>query len=690
MHSRYLISCAALAAALSPAAQAEEPSMLEDVVVTAPRSEEPLTVRTDPKAPQQPIPAHDGAEYLKTIPGFSAVRKSGTDGEPVLRGMIGSRIGILLDGQQIYGGCGGRMDPPTAYVFPESYDRVTVLKGPEHVTHGPGFSAGTVMFERNVDRFTAPGWKFNGSLTAGSFGRNDQVADIRGGNPDFYVQGAATRTHANDYKDGAGRTIPSFYTRWSEQAAFGLTPNDDTRAEISAIRSNGQAAYADRTMDGSKFARDNVALRFDKKNLTPLFEKVETQVYDNYVDHVMDNYSLRPNTGSKMAMNVDHRVTGGRFATTLRLDELTKLNVGADSKRDLHSYRDSTMGLTTAAAATASYLSKARIEDMRFYQVGVFAELSRYLESGNKLVGGLRVDEHRATDGRYCRGIPDAAGTGCALPIFRMSDTRGMTDKKILKSGFVRYEGTAGGGTWYAGLGHSERFADYWERQGSDPATGKSVFMNVKPEKLTQLDVGTNWNTESWSGSISGFYGKIADYILIKVTNPPPYNVATRNIDATTFGLESSLAYKVSGTWKTSAALAYVRGDNNTDQKPLALQPPLELRLGAEYNDQVYSFGVLWRIVAQQNRYDANSGSIVLSSVDRGRSPGFSVFSLNGGWRPSKAVLVTAGIDNIFNKVYAEHLSQTGAPFVGYSVPNGERIHEPGRNLWLKVNLKLD
>ena len=40
-------------------------------------------------------------------------------GDPVFRGMAGSRLGILLDGQEVLGGCGGRMDPPTAYIYPK-------------------------------------------------------------------------------------------------------------------------------------------------------------------------------------------------------------------------------------------------------------------------------------------------------------------------------------------------------------------------------------------------------------------------------------------------------------------------------------------------------------------------------------------------------------------------------------------
>jgi iron complex outermembrane receptor protein len=126
-----VITCASALAAHSGAVRAADP--LDEIVVTAARMHAPLLVVTDPQAPRQPLPAHDGADYLKTIPGFSVIRKGGTDGDPVFRGMAASRVNILLDGEQVLGGCGMRMDPPTAYVFPEAYDRIVVIKGPQTV-----------------------------------------------------------------------------------------------------------------------------------------------------------------------------------------------------------------------------------------------------------------------------------------------------------------------------------------------------------------------------------------------------------------------------------------------------------------------------------------------------------------------------------------------------------------------------
>lgn len=671
-----------LAALLASAlVQAAEPSMLEDVVVTAPRSEEPLTVKTNPKKPRQPVPAHDGADYLKTIPGFSVIRKGGTDGDPVLRGMSGSRVGILLDGQQIYGGCGGRMDPPTAYVFPDAYDRITVLKGPQTVLYGPGNSAGTVLFER-INKREPAGVKANGALMVGSFGRNDEMAEARMGSESAYVRVGGTRTQSGDYSDGNGVKYNSRYMRQSLNGAIGWTPDENTLLELSLGQSNGHAAYADRTMDGSKFDRTNYALKFAKTNLSPLVKKVEAQWYYNYVDHVMDNYSLRTNTGMKSAMNPDRTTTGGRVAATLSFSELTEATLGLDMKHDIHTGRMA-MGKATAALATSTYLAAARVTDMEFNQYGVFGEATHYLAQDSKVVGGLRFDMHKAVDSRACVG-------GWMCPgMAPVNDTKGAVDRKTLPSGFARYEGGIldGAGTAYAGFGHAERFPDYWERLERDPTTLKSAFLTTRPEKTDQLDVGMNWKTGAWSGSVAGFYGKVTDYILIRWLPAP---TLTRNINATTMGAEADVSYRVTDSWKVDATLAYVHATNDTDNKPLAQQPPLEVRLGANYDDKVYSFGVLSRLVAAQNRFDTGSGNIVMNGQDRGRTGGFGVLSLNAGWKPSKIVQLTAGVDNLLNKVYSENLNGAGAAAPGYLNPLNVRINEPGRNLWVKANITFD
>ena len=80
MPSRRALACA-LAVALFPVAALAEISatdppaadrddaakILDRVVVTA-SPVQPLTFETDPKLPRQPVPASDGADYLKPFP----------------------------------------------------------------------------------------------------------------------------------------------------------------------------------------------------------------------------------------------------------------------------------------------------------------------------------------------------------------------------------------------------------------------------------------------------------------------------------------------------------------------------------------------------------------------------------------------------------------------------------------------
>lgn len=99
------------------------------MVVTAPAST-PLEVVTSPKRPRQPVPASDGSDYLKTIPGFSQIRAGSTNGDPVFRGMFGSRLRILTNNGEMLGACPARMDAPSSYISPESFDLLKLTQGP--------------------------------------------------------------------------------------------------------------------------------------------------------------------------------------------------------------------------------------------------------------------------------------------------------------------------------------------------------------------------------------------------------------------------------------------------------------------------------------------------------------------------------------------------------------------------------
>ncbi|MET4727127.1 iron complex outermembrane receptor protein [Lysobacter enzymogenes] len=675
------LSCAIAPALFSPAAFAADPASARAaaaatldtvVVIAAPVS--PLTFELDPKLPRQPVPASDGADYLKTVPGFTAIRNGGTNGDPVLRGMFGSRLNLLSNDGSMPGACPARMDNPLSYVSPETYDRLIVVKGPQTVLWGPGASAGTVRFVRRTEPFERPGLRLDGSLLGGSFGRNDQRLDATAGNASGYARLSANRSEADDYDNGDGERVPSSWKKWNADATLGWTPDADTRVELAAGSGDGEARYAGRGMDGSQFKRESYSLRLEKRNLGGALDAIEANAFYNYADHVMDNYSLRePNPMSAMPMpvaaNVDRLTVGGRAAATWRWSAF-ELSAGVDGHKSRHRER-SGMGRDTYRASPWS-------ADVKLSSLGAFAEATWRTGPQARLIYGARLDRARAEDRRATAGM-----MGMANPTF------GDARRETLPSGFVRYErdlaGTRAG--WYAGLGHVERMPDYWElfSPNMGPMGAANAFAGIAPEKSTQLDVGFQYKSERVDAWVSAYVGRIGDYILFTYTPGGmmgPMSQA-RNVDARIHGAEAGADWRPADRWKLGASLAYAWGENRSDGRALPQMPPLEAKLSLGYDDKRWNFGALLRASAKQDRIAVGEGSVV--GQDIGRSRGFAVFSLNGGYRFSDKLKLSAGIDNLFDRTYSEHLNLAGSADFGYPA-DPVRIDEPGRSAWVKLD----
>ncbi|MBZ5755540.1 TonB-dependent copper receptor [Pseudomonas sp. S5(2021)] len=696
-----------LAAGGAFAAEADEHAMhaaheqaveLAPLVVTGVAQTTPLKVVTDPKLPRQPVPASDGADYLKTIPGFSAVRNGGVNGDPVFRGMFGSRLKLLSNGGEMLGACPNRMDSPSSYISPENFDRLTVIKGPQTVLWGPGASAATVLFEREPEQFSEPDWRLNTSFLTGSNGRFDRILDAAAGAEQGYARLMANSSQADDYEDGSGDTVPSRFDKWNTDVALGWTPDADTLLELTAGRGDGEARYAGRGMDGSQFKRESLGLRFEKTNIGETFYGLEAQVYYNYADHIMDNYSLRDFVPSMMMPNptlsrVDRRTLGGRLVGTWQWSDV-ELKAGVDAQRSEHRKVMNPAGAANQMVQAAGSDALPWVPDAMLHSYGAFGELTWQLNERRKVIGGLRLDLHEATDEREFFRSHDTS----SMPIVSRdwdNPTAGETRRDTLYSGFLRYEERLAElpATWYAGLGHAERFPDYWELFVSNPGPVGTVqpFDSVRPEKTTQLDVGLQYSQGPLEAWVSAYAGLVEDYILFSYVPgvmPNMIRAEVSNIDATIAGAEAGLAYRFTSNWKGDASLAYAWGENRSDGRALPQIPPLEGRLGLTYERDNWSTTGLWRVVASQSRVAENQGTVV--GKDFGESAGFGVLSLNGAYRLNETVKLSAGVDNLLDKTYSEHLNLAGsAGFADYGLDATSRINEPGRTLWARVDLSF-
>lgn len=637
------------------------------VTSTAGNDANGLIVRADPKQPIQPVPATDGADYLQSIVGFSSVNSgAGTNGDVTFRGMFGSRIKILTDGTENLGACSSRMDSPTSYISPESYDRISVIKGPQTVQYANTGSAATVIFERRPEQFDQDK-KYRGqaSVLMGSFGRLDQNIEAAGGDEQKYIRLNTNRSVSNSYKDGDSQTVPSDWERWNADLALGWTPDEDTWVELTGGKADGEAVYAGRAMDGSKFARESLGLRVEKRNVSDVIKKIEAQVNYNFNDHVMDNYSLREfKPGGMMSMpmatNVARKTLNARMAVTSEWDKL-QLITGIDSQNNQHSKRNG--NLMTA------YQNKPRIKDMEFQSIGGFGELSYEVSDNHKLVSGLRLDQVK-------------------VEAVESNQER----KKTLPSAFLRFENQHpdhDDGKTYMGIGYVERMPDYWELFSPKSGNGHpNTFKNIDTEKTLQLDIGYQHEHGNFSSWASAYAGVINDYILttyLPTGNMGMLEAHSRNVDATVAGAEVGIGYQFTDAIQADLSAMYAWGKNTSDNTPLPQISPLEARVNLRYIQDKYNVGLLWRVVDGQNRISKNEGNIV--GYDLKQSAGFGTLSLNGTYHVNDNMDLSVGVDNVLDRTYAEHLNKMGSSGFGFAA--NEQFNNIGRNYWARISMKF-
>ena len=452
-------------------------------------------------------------------------------------------------------------------------------------------------------------------------------------------------------------------------ASRGSSPDPDTLFEVSYDRSRGWAKYAHGMMDGSQFDRDSYAVKFERAHLSPVVEKLTLNFNHDTIDHIMDNYTFRP--GGMMGTDVKRVQYGVRAVTDLRFSPQTSAAVGLDLRRDAHYF-----------AEAHKRLKGSFNNDMDINNFGIFLEYNRDLRERSRLLTGLRYDRtetdyHNARFrngmGRLVRDLVPGSASDHAV------------------SGFVRWERTAKKQplTFYVGVGHAERPADYWEayhtwaahsNRVNHQTSSPSVTRPAK-EKNTQLDLGWVYTGDKTNANLSLYYAHVDDFILRKPVG------GYGNVDARLYGFEAEVTRTVSPLWTLGASLAYTRGDDRTNNAALPQIAPLEANLTAKYTHKKMEANAVWRLVSKQNRYHKGYGSV--TGTDYGPTGGFGILSLSLAYRPDENLTFSLGVDNLLNKTYAEFVNYSEAAIPALGISAGGHITEPGRTIWLKSNYRF-
>ena len=622
----------------------------------------------------------DTGDLLRDLPGVSGSRMGGHGIDPVIRGLGQTRINVLLDGAFVHGACPNRMDPPTAYAPAAGYDLITIMRGVTTLEYGGG-PGGTVLLERDTERFTAQ--ERQRALIAAGYRDNASVrdlsADLATGTERGFVRAFGSLKDARNYQDGDGNAVRSAFEERSAGAVLGWTPSDERRLEISAEAQRlRDELFAGAGMDSPKSDNDLFRIAWRDQAVGP-FDGLRAELAISRVDHVMDNYTLRTPMNPMMLMRAPATsdTDSGRVVGEIERDTvLWRMGLSLQNNR-----REATRVNDANGMLQSQLWPDAQID-----QAGLFAEAEWSFAERHRLIGGLRLDRVHARANRV-----DTQPGGMFLSprelyaIYYGEDADGSRVTESNLGGLLRLEhDLARPGTVYLALSSTVRTADATERYFASNAgmpSGRWVGNpGLDPERHWQLETGLLMKAGEWELDGSIFYNRVDNYILRDRFRQPGNNATVyRNVDATFWGGELGLAYRWAERWRADVGLAYVRARNDSaNRQPLAQTPPLEALFELSWQgDEVEAFGRL-RAAARQSRIDDNP--LVGTGLDTRATPGWAVFDLGLRYRISDQWSLDAGIDNLLDRQYAQHLNRSSA----FDVEQVQ-VNEPGRSAWLKL-----
>jgi len=622
-------------------------------------------------------PAYDIGDALGGKPGLWRLRKGGIANEVVVRGLQSRDLNVLIDGQRVYGACPNHMDPAAFHVDFAEVDRVEVGMGPFDVKNQGGLG-GTLNIET---RKPGPGFAATPNLAVGSFGFVNPSLSLGHGSQQLSALAGYSYRRSDPYRDGDGRAFTELANyrpenrgdeAFSVATAWGRvvwSPAPGHQLDVAYTRQEADSVlYPYLMMDAIRDDTDRANVRYEKAPAGAASTGLRGQAYFTQVDHWMTDEARVSSVGKprawSMGTQADTRTAGAK---------LEAVRAGLSLGLEAYERRWD----ATNEMAGSGYAPQSMIPGVRVRVGGLFAEYVRPLGEGLELSAGARIDAARSEAD---------AGRANVVLYEAYQGTRSLAASDTLPSGKLRLRWRRGGWDVGGGIGHAARPPEATERYLALKRMGSDWVGNpgLEPSRNTGLDATAGFSgARGFRVDLSLYRNRVADYVTVydqarRGMMPGVMNTVARsfaNVDATLQGGELGFSLPVLlGRVFVAGDVAYVRASQDGDAArgivsgPLAETPPLRGRVSARFDDGRLFACAEGVFAGRQDRVDA--------SLQETPTPGWGILNASAGLRRGR-LRVTAGVANVFDRSYSEHLSYQRDPF-----RSGIRVTEPGRNLF--------
>lgn len=702
--TRYLPHCL-LAASIALVNQATAEHMPEVLVE---EDHWPLTVNHSINTDD--LHAADTAEALKAIPGAAVNRNGGLTGIAQYRGLFGDRINVSIDSASIVTGGPNAMDAPLSYIPAALLDTLEVNRGAASVSSGQETLGGHIKATSYQGEFTNSDevqlqtrlhtdWRQHNQGTSSS-------VQIIGANRNHKLGFSSSYDNADDAEFADGDIDATEYERRRHDVFYGYK-NGDTQLNLKVGKNNtGRSGTPALAMDISAIDSDIASFNFSTK-LGAATISWDTSYSD--VFHSMDNYTLRPQPmmGPRKTL-----ADGDQIAHKLQLTVPTKngeWTLGTD-------YSDSTHSAEVTNPAMAAFTIQ-NFNDANREISGVFAEYRQRNEQFTWELGArlnrveMDSDEVGAFLGMGVNGMMNmtmmTTMAGVLADNFNNGDRSETYNNHdlVFKMGYQLNDQT----TVNASLSSKQRAPSYQERYLWLPmqatgglADGHTYIgnLNLDSETANEVNLGIDYQTERVSVSLQTYYKDISDYIqgtpyqtsgvmmadnaiamfsnMMSGGNPPlQYN----NVDAKVYGAEVSYSVALDDHWSVAGNLSYVRGKRTDVSDDLYRIAPLNHRLSVNYQADQWKVSLVSELLAEQNK--------VSEYNSEAKTSGYGLLHLSANYQVNDDLQLRAGIDNLTDKRYQEHLASYNRVLGNDDIAVGDRLYGTGRSARVGVTYQF-
>lgn len=615
-------------------------------------------------------PSHDAGQFIKDSPNVSGIRKGGSFGvDPVVRGFKKNQLMVQMDGVlQSQGSCPNRMDPPISHVQLEHVSEVEILKGPYALKHGPAFG-GVINFKSNEpDLYENEALR--GYLTTGyesNIGRQRYSGGIEKYGGSWTTRVFGSYVSAEDYQDGSGKEVRAGLSNM--EYTVESTAEWNYNSSLTARFSQGfvrDADYPTLMMDMRKDDTSNLTLSYRNNDVGS--GNLELSLFGSMVDHTMDNLN-RDMSAMVEAVTEVTTDTYGYDITYTANSKVGSWVIGVDATlRSMEGFRNRSFLMGPMAGNT---LTDNVWQGSERNQWGGVVEFQPNL-SGVEAVIATRLDYYHSNATDPDPNFEEQIGE---LSNRQLSWSASAGLSKSLNS-------SLSAGLW---LGRSERYPGMDELFINFLTIGLDPYEYVgntrlKTEKNHQADLMVNLNTGAISMETSVFYSYVVDYISAGIREDlqprqqgvPGVKQFVNVDEAALYGFEWTLRNNRRSPFGYELSSAYTIGRNLSAGEDLPQIPAFEANLKLDYlmlEDRLMPQLHL-RGVAGQDRVAETFGETT--------SEGYFLTNFKISYRALNALRFSAGVNNLFDVTYHEHLNRNlqGTEF---------RLNDPGRSLFIEI-----